>query len=153
MIARVFRIACPSCKEDLFKIGSFFQNGVWTSDKVQVFLIAYKKEGVEDRKTFDHFMREQMGSFGIPLESAQVVYLNKDYFKLVKTRNRQGHLLFEGWRAVPFGMVFGKDGRLAYRGHFTSSPEQEDEHYQFINKLLNETCQPTDLAWHARRKS
>ena len=145
VVVRLFRMSCPFCKEDLLRIGSLFQNGTWSKDKVQLALIAYKKEGVEDRKTFDRFMREEISQFGIPLEAAQVVYVDKDYYKLVRTKNSQGDLVLEGWRAVPFSLVFGKDGRLAYRGHFTSTPTDSDRHYKFVTDLLAEQCEPSHL--------
>lgn len=140
VVVRLFRISCPVCKEDLIRIGSYFQNGTWSKDKVQLFLIAYRKEGVEDRHTFDAFMRGDIASFGIPLEAVQVVYVDKDYYTLVKSRSASGDLLFDGWRAVPFGLVFGRDGRLAYRGHFTTSTGTEDEHYKFVTQLQKEEC-------------
>lgn len=140
VVTRLFRVNCPFCKDDLRKIGGFFHDGTWTKDNVQVFLIAYRKEGAEDRRSFDKFMREELHGFGIPPEATQVVYVDKDYYQLVKARNKSGDLVFEGWRAVPFGLVFAKDGRLAYRGHFTSSPEMEDTHYAFIKNLQTEVC-------------
>jgi hypothetical protein len=140
VVMRLFRVSCPVCKEDLVRIGSYFQNGTWSKDHVQLFLIAYRKEGVEDRHTFDSFMREQMGTFGIPLEAAQVVYVDKDYYALLKSKAASGDLIFDGWRAVPFGLVFARNGRLAYRGHFTTSTGTEDEHYRFVTQLQKENC-------------
>lgn len=140
VVVRLMRISCPFCKEDLLRIGSFFQSGKWTKENVHLFLIAYRKEGVEDRKTFDKFMREELPNFGIPLEATQAIYVDKDYYTLVKSKNKDKHLIFEGWKAVPFGLVFGKDGRLAYRGHFTTSAHAEDEHYQFVTGLQKEIC-------------
>lgn len=140
VVVRLFRVSCPFCKEDLLRIGSLFQNGTWTKENVQLFLIAYKKEGIEDRKTFSLFMREELPHLGIPLEAAQVVYLDKNYDSLIKTKGAKGELLFEGWRAVPFGLVFAKNGRLTYRGHFTTSIGIEDEHYRFITDLQKESC-------------
>lgn len=140
VVTRLFRVNCPFCKDDLRKIGGYFHDGVWSKDNVQIFLMAYRKEGAEDRRSFDKFMREELNGFGIPPEAAQVVYVDKDYYQLVKARNKNGDLLFEGWRAVPFGLVFAKDGRLAYRGHFTTSPETEETQYAFIKKLQTEVC-------------
>lgn len=140
VVARLFRISCPVCKEDLVRVGSYFQNGTWSKDKVQLYLIAYRKEGIENRKTFDTFMREELTQLGIPLEAVQVVYVDKDYYSLVKSKGSHGDLLFDGWRAVPFGLVFGRDGRLAYRGQFTISPGAEDQHYRFVTQLQNENC-------------
>ncbi|MBX3020937.1 MAG: hypothetical protein KF799_04615 [Bdellovibrionales bacterium] len=140
VVVRLMRINCPFCKEDLRRIGSFFQNGTWNKDKVHLFLIAYRKEGIEDRKTFDKFMREELPGFGIPMEAAQAIYLDKDYYALVRTRNKTDALIFEEWRAVPFGLVFGTDGRLAYRGHFTTSSGAENTHYDFITQLQAENC-------------
>jgi hypothetical protein len=142
VVVRLFRVSCPFCKEDLAHIGSLFQNGVWTKDNVQLFLMAYRKEGVEDRGSFDKFMREEMSGYGIPMEAAQVVYVDKEFYSLVKSRNADGAPIFEGWKAVPFGLVFGKDGRLAYRGHFTSSQAEEEQQYRFITGLQREVCNP-----------
>lgn len=140
VVVRLFRVSCPFCKEDLAHIGALFQNGTWTKARVQLFLIAYRKEGVENRKSFDRFMREELLSFGIPPEAAQVIYLDKNYDQLVKTKSASGELLLDGWRAVPFGLVFAKEGRLAYRGHFTTSSGAENKHYAFVTELQNETC-------------
>jgi hypothetical protein len=140
VVVRLFRISCPFCKEDLLRIGSMFQTKAWSPENVQLFLIAYKKEGVEDRKTFDAFVRGEFRSLGIPLEAAQIVYVDRDYYSLVKTKSKSGDRVFEGWKAVPFGLVFAKDGRLAYRGHFTTSASTEDQHYDFITRLQSETC-------------
>jgi len=152
VVVRLMRINCPFCKEDLMRLGSFFQNGSWSKDKVHIFLIAYRKEGIEDRKTFDKFMREELGNFGIPMEAVQAIYLDKDYYTLVKNRNKAGKLIFEDWKAVPFGLVFGKDGRLAYRGHFTATAGSEDAHYGFITKLQTETCGQNSGAGSAKAK-
>ena len=142
VVIRLMRINCPFCKEDLLRIASFYQNGTWDKDKVHLFLIAYRKEGVEDRKTFDNFMREELPNLGIPMEAVQATYIDKDYYALVKAKGKKGELLFEGWKAVPFGLVMGTDGRLAYRGHFTNTAKLEDSHYQFVTSLQKETCPP-----------
>lgn len=139
-VLRIFRSSSPYCREDLMRIGMLFKNGTWSSDKVQLVLIAYKKAGVESRKTFDKFVRNDLVSLGIPLESTQIVFLDKTYPVLAQSKNKRGDLVFADWRAVPYGLVFAKDGRLAYAGHFTASPVLQDNHYQFITELQNETC-------------
>lgn len=140
VVVRLMRINCPFCREDLLHMGALFQSGKWTKEHIQIFLIAYRKEGVEDRRTFDKFMREELPDSGVPMEAVQAVYLDKDYYTLVKARNAHGDLLFESWRGVPFGLVFALDGRLAYRGQFTSSPGADESQYKFITELQTEKC-------------
>lgn len=140
-VVRLFRANCPFCKEDLMRIGQLFRDGSWKPQTVQLLLIGYRKEGVEDRSTFDKFVREDLPQFGIPPEAVQMVYLDKTYYALIKSKNSKGKRIFETWRAVPFGMIFGKDGRLAYRGHFTESPITQEEQYRFVTDLQNEVCQ------------
>jgi hypothetical protein len=57
-------------------------------------------------------------------------------------KTASGEPLFTGWNGIPFGLVFGKDGRLAFRGHFTMNDVYEDAHYKFITDLQKETCSP-----------
>lgn len=140
VVARIIRVSCPYCKDDLLRMGARFQNGEWSKNDVEVFLVAYRKEGIEDRSTFDSFVRDEMGTFGIPPDAVQIVYRDRDYFTLSQTRSAKNLPLFEGWKAVPFGMVFAKDGRLAYRGHFTTSTGAESEHYRFVTALQTEKC-------------
>ena len=64
----------------------------------------------------------------------------KIFPELSQKKNKSGATLFDGWRGVPFALVFGKDQRLAFRGHFTSSPENEEKHYKYIGQLQAETC-------------
>lgn len=123
------------------RIGQLFRDGSWKPETVQLLLIGYRKEGVEDRSTFDTFVREDLPQFGIPPEAVQMVYLDKTYYELIKSKNSKGKPVFETWRAVPFGMIFGKDGRLAYRGHFSESPITQEEQYRFVTDLQSEVCQ------------
>src|SRR4029079_17979045 len=106
---------------------------------VRLFLLAYHNHS-EDRKTFDRFVNTKFEQFGIPREAVQIQYVDKTFAELEKTQAASGQKLFEGWQGVPFGMVFGKDGRLAFRGHFTMSDLSEDEHYKFITDLQKENC-------------
>lgn len=138
-VMRVFATWCPYCKEDLSEIGGHFRNGDFKNESVQVFLMAYKNPR-ETHAGFDKFMRESFPKFGIPKEAVQVLYIDKDYTELFKTKSASGEPVFTGWQGVPFGLVFGKDGRLAFRGHFTTSPQFQDGHYLFIKELAGETC-------------
>jgi len=142
VIVRLFRGSCPFCKEDLQRLGEMFKQKEWNPVDVQIFLIAYFKEGVENRQSFDKFVREQFSSFQIPLEATQIIYIDKTYQELVRTTNAAGKTLFEGWRAVPYGMIFASDGRLAYRGHFTQTQASQQAQYKLISKLQKETCPP-----------
>lgn len=122
------------------RMGMLFKNGKWSAEHVQLVLIAYKKPGVESRQTFDKFVRSDLISLGIPLESTQIVFLDKTYPVLAQSKSKTGAPVFADWRAVPYGLVFAKDGRLAYGGHFTANPVLQDNHYQFITELQTETC-------------
>ncbi|NJL25391.1 MAG: hypothetical protein HC902_09590, partial [Calothrix sp. SM1_5_4] len=73
IVARLLRVNCPACTEDLIRIGSLFQSGKWDKGRVHLVLIAYRKEGVEDRKTFDTFVRGPFMNTGIPPEAAEIV--------------------------------------------------------------------------------
>lgn len=139
-VVRIFRSNSPYCREDLMRMGLLFKDHKWSSENIQLVLIAYKKEGVESRKTFDAFVRTDLVSFGIPLESTQIVFLDKTYPVLAQSKGKSGDLIFADWKAVPYGLVFAKDGRLAYSGHFTSNPNLQDNHYGFITDLQSETC-------------
>ncbi len=142
-VVRIFRSNSPYCKEDLMRIGLLFKEKTWSQDKVQLVLIAYKKDGVESRKTFDAFVRTDIVSFGVPLESTQMVFLDKSYPELLQSKSGSGEPVFADWKAVPYGLVFAKDGRLAYSGHFTANSNLQDNHYKFITDLQNETCENT----------
>lgn len=144
-VVRIFRSNSPYCKEDLMRMGLLFKDKKWTTDKIQLVLIAYKKEGVESKQTFDTFVRTELVSYGIPLESTQMVFLDKTYPVLKEIKAKSGDLVFADWKAVPYGLIFAKDGRMAYTGHFTASPELQDNHYKFITDLQNETCENTSI--------
>lgn len=140
IVVRLFRSNSPYCREDLARIGMLFKEKTWSTDKVQLVLIAYKKAGVESKKTFDDFVRSDLVSLGIPLEATQMIFLDKNFPDLAKIKGKAGETVFLDWKAVPFGLVFAKDGRLAYRGHFTANPNLQDNQYRFIGELQNETC-------------
>lgn len=139
VVMRVFATWCPYCKEDLDRIGELFKAGTWKPNEIQIFLLAYSNHG-EDRASFDEFVSKRLASFGIPREAVQLEYVDKTYTELVQEKTASGRVLFGGWRGVPFGLVFGKDGRLAFRGHFTMSVPVEDAHYAFVTTLAKETC-------------
>lgn len=136
---RVFATWCPYCKDDLTAIGDGFKKGTWKPDDVQIYLMTYKNRR-ENRETYTTFIRDTFPKFGIPSGAAQIVYVDKDFAELSKMKSQTGKLMFEGWQGVPFGLVFGKDGRLAYRGHFTQGPKIQDAHYEFISRLSKENC-------------
>lgn len=140
VIVRLFRGSCPFCKEDLRRLGEMFKAKKWSPEDVQLFLIAYYKEGVENQQSFDSFVREQFSSFQIPMEATQIIYINKSYYDLIRSQNAAGKAIFEGWKAVPFGLIFARDGRLADRGHFTQSEASQEGQYKLISRLQKETC-------------
>lgn len=140
MVVRFMRSACPYCREDLQQIGLMFKLGKWSSDLTELVLIAYKKEGVESRQTFDSFVRAELAKTGFPLEKAQIIFLDRTYPQLTAAKNAAGELILADWKAVPYSLVFGKEGRLAYRGHFTMVPSQQYNHYDFITSLQRENC-------------
>ncbi|MGZ3721864.1 MAG: hypothetical protein ACXVA9_02965 [Bdellovibrionales bacterium] len=141
VVMRIFATWCPYCKTDLLKMAQEFKSGKWNADKVNIFLLAYKNHS-EDKASFDTFVKKTLHGLGIPREAIQIQYLDKTYAEALPMKNANGAPLFESWKGVPFGLVFGKDGRLAFRGHFTMSDIYEEDHYKFITELQNETCQP-----------
>lgn len=142
MVVRIVRSVCPTCKEDLQQVGMLFSTKKWSSENIQLVLVAYKKEGIETKQTFDTYVRAELAKVGFPIEAAQIVFLDKTYPQLLQTKSKSGELMFPEWKAVPYSLVFGKDGRLAYRGQFTVIASQQDLHYDFITKLQSETCAP-----------
>lgn len=108
---------------------------------MNLFLLAYVNHG-ENKETFAAFLKSGLATMGIPREALQIKFVDKPYAELAKSKGRSGDLLFEGWKGVPFALVFGKDGRLATRGHFTMSDQSEDDHYKFISQLQKENCVP-----------
>lgn len=144
-VMRIFRSSCPTCKEDLQQIGLMFKTGKWKAENVQLVLVSYVKENVESRETFDAFVRSELSNVGFPIEAAQIIFLNKTYPTLLTSKAANGELIFPDWRAVPYSMIFGKDGRLAYRGQFTIPPSQQDRNYDFITEIQKESCTPAPL--------
>jgi hypothetical protein len=140
-VMRIFATWCPYCKEDLSEIGGHFRNGDYKAETVQVYLLAFKNSK-ESKGGFDQFVRKTFPLYGIPITSAQIVYVNKDFNALSQAKAASGAPLFTGWQGMPFGLIFGKDGRLAFRGHFTTSPQLQDNHYLFIKDLTKEACAP-----------
>lgn len=141
VVARIFTTWCPYCKEDMTELGKHFKSGEFTPETVQVLLLTYKSSR-DNKSTFDKFLRETFPKFEIPPSAVQVIYLDKPSNELSKAKTLTGEPLFTGWQGIPFGLVFGNDGRLAFRGHFTTSPQFQEGHYQFIKGLTKETCPP-----------
>jgi hypothetical protein len=139
VVMRVLATWCPYCKDDLTRIGRKFKSGEWKPQDVQLYLMTYKNRR-ENHKSYLEFIRNTFPKFDIPLDAAQIVYVDKDFNQLVKTKNVAGKSIFEGWQGVPFALVFGKDGRLAFRGHFTQGPPTQDAHYATISRLAKESC-------------
>lgn len=136
---RVFATWCPYCKDDLAAIGKRFKSGEWKAENVQLYLMTYKNKR-ENAQTYTAFIRDTFPQYGIPESAAQIVFVDKDFNELSKVKSASGKTMFEGWQGVPFGLVFGKDGRLAFRGHFTQGPPSQDAHYNFISGLSKENC-------------
>ena len=143
IVMRVFATWCPYCKDDLKQIGELFKKGEWKPEDVQIYLMSYRNKR-ENHKTYLEFIRSTFSSFNIPLDAAQIVYVDKDYNELIKMKNIAGKTIFDGWQGLPYALVFGKDGRLVFRGHFTQGPSVQDAHYAFISKLLRENCGKTN---------
>lgn len=141
-VVRFFATWCPYCKADLKAMGEKFRKGEWTVDRVKILLIAYKNRR-ENQSTLDVFVKKDFAAYGIPNSAVQMVYADKTYDELMFMNSASGDRILEGWQGVPFGLVFGKDGRLAFRGHFTQSPSTENDHYLFITRLLGESCAAT----------
>ena len=138
-VMRIFATWCPYCKEDLSALGGLFAKGQFTPENTQVYLLAFKNSR-ETKAGFDQFVKKVFPSFGIPQTSAQIIYVDKNFEELSKAASATGAPMFTGWQGMPFGLVFGKDGRLAFRGHFTTSPQFQDNHYDFITGLTKESC-------------
>jgi hypothetical protein len=140
MVVRFLRSACPFCQEDLQQLGLMYKIGKLNLDQVKLALIAYKKEGVESRETFETFVRSELAKTSFPLEKVQIVFLDRTHPELLTAKSESGDLLLADWKAVPYSLIFAKDGRLAYRGHFSMIPSQQHNHYDFITFLQNEKC-------------
>jgi hypothetical protein len=140
VVVRLFTTACPLCKTDLEKIGALFKAKTWDPDQVQLLLLAYHKHD-ETKLTFNNFIKEQFESYGIPKQSVQLQFVDQPYATLVKSKTKSSQILFDEWKGLPFGLVFGKDGHLAFRGHFTMSEQAENAHYRFVTDLQKENCE------------
>lgn len=139
VVGRVFATWCPYCKEDLSEIGKRFANGTWSTNSVHVMLLAYRNRA-ESKSTYDKFLREGLPKYGIPSAAIQVVFADKDHKELSSSLGADKKPLLPGWTGIPYGLVFGKDGRLVFRGHFTNSPPIQEAHYQLISDISAETC-------------
>lgn len=139
LVTRIFGTWCPYCKADLRRMSELFAKGEWRAEDIHVLLIAYKNHS-ENKATFDKFVRDVLPTYAFPKGTIELVYKDEAYPQLTKLTNKNGKPLFEGWRGVPFAMVFGKDQRLVFRGHFTTSPDSEDQHYKHIRQLQTEIC-------------
>lgn len=138
-VMRIFATWCPYCKEDLAALGGLFANKKLTPENTEVYLLAFKNSK-ETKSSFDVFVKKNFAAFGIPKSITQIVYVDKNFEELSKSASASGAPLFTGWQGMPFGLIFAKDGRLAFRGHFTTSPQFQDNHYDFIADLTKETC-------------
>ena len=138
-VVRLFATWCPYCKEDLEQISKRFQSGEWSESNVQVVLIAYNNRR-EDGESFRTWTKEALPGLKIPKDALNTMYSQKDAESIRALRGGDGKPLFKDWKGIPYGLVFGKDGRLVFRGHFTMSPQFQDGHYQLISELSRETC-------------
>lgn len=138
-VVRMIGTWCPYCKNDLKQIDDNFTKGTWLPDTVEVFLIAYRSPK-ENPDTYSEFQSGELSQ--VNTNAIHAVYLDEAYDQLLKIQSHSGEPLLKGWKGVPFGLVFGKDGRLAFRGHFTMSLGFQNNHYKFITKLQKENCQP-----------
>jgi thiol-disulfide isomerase/thioredoxin len=141
VVMRVFATWCPFCKADLMRIGEMFKSGKWQAEHVEVYLLAYQNHD-ESQASFAQFVSEDLEKFGLPRSAVQIHYVDLPHNQLASKRSASGQVLFEGWKGVPFGLVFGTDQRLAFRGHFTMSDGFQENHYRFISDLQRESCTP-----------
>jgi hypothetical protein len=139
VVMRIFATWCPFCKTDLGKISEHFKSGEWKPEQVNVFLLAYKNHS-ESKATYDKFVKEKLAELGLPSSSFQIHYIDHTYPELLNFKTAAGIPYFTGWNGVPFALLFGKDGRMAFRGHFTMSDKTESEQYKMITQLAGETC-------------
>ena len=93
MVVRIVRSICPTCKEDLQQVGLMFSTKKWTPENIQLVLVAYKKEGVESKQTFDTYVRAELAHVGFPIEAAQIVFLDKTYPQLLQAKAKSGDLM------------------------------------------------------------
>ncbi len=137
-VVRMIGTWCPYCQEDFKQIAEHFKTKKWSPDSVEVFLVAYRssKETGDTYLEFEKLHSQELG------ETINAKFLDQTYDQLLKLQTKSGEPLLTGWSGVPFGLVFGKDGRLAFRGHFTMSSGFQDNHYAFITKLQKESCRP-----------
>lgn len=131
-VFRIFATWCPYCHDDLGEIARRFASGEWSKDDVSVLLLAYRNRK-EDRASFNEFKRPSIP--GLQLE-----YVDQDHKELSVVKGVDGQPLLPEWRGVPYGMIFGKDGRMVFRGHFTHSPPFQAAHYKLIGKVAHESC-------------
>ena len=117
------------------------QSQQWPEDQIQVMLLNYNNSG-DDQQDFDRFKNNVFPGYRIPPGMVQLVFLNQDYKYLQSRKAKDAKPLFADWRGVPYALIFGKDGRLVYRGHFTSSPNVQASHYDLIASLTKEQCKP-----------
>lgn len=139
VVLRVFASWCPYCKEDFTELGKMFKAQKLTAENSQVILLGYHNRR-ETKTTFETFMKDTFPTFGIPASAIQAFYIDEDYASLSTRQTSSRKPIFAGWQGVPFTLVFAKDGRLAFRGHFTTSPPLQDSHYNFIHQLTSEIC-------------
>jgi hypothetical protein len=139
VVLRLFATWCPFCKTDLNKIALEFKTKRWTAENVNLFLLAYQNHS-ETRETLAAFVKDKLAAFGIPREAVQVQFLDKPYAEAKELRSASGEPLFTGWKGIPYSLIFGKDGRLAFRGHFTLDDIYEQNHYRFVTELQKESC-------------
>lgn len=139
VVLRVFATWCPFCKSDLTRMGELFRKGTWQPQDVEILLLAYHNHN-EDQNSFAQFSQGAFPTYGLPKEVVQMIYIDQPYSELVKRKTATGQELLNGWSGVPYALVFGKDGRLAFRGHFTMSDGYQENHYKFITGLTREKC-------------
>lgn len=139
-VIRLMATWCPYCKNDLKNMNQRFENGTFKKDKIQVHMITYDNKR-EKLNTVQAFMKKAPKEYA-PLNTEQmsVSFWDKNFNGISSLKDAAGNALFPGWAGVPFGIVIDCQDRVIFQGHFTESPEKENEHYEMIAKA-QATCQ------------
>lgn len=133
-VIRLMATWCPHCKNDLKHLNDNFQNGTYKKDQVQVHLISYNNRK-EKQDTAQKFARTASKTFApFAQDNFSLSFWDKAYTDIEPLHNEHGTTLFPQWTGVPFGIIVDCQDNVIFRGHFTDSPEQEQEQYAMIAK-------------------
>lgn len=133
-VIRLMATWCPYCKNDLKNLNERFANGTFQKDKVQVHMITYdnRKEKIN---TVQAFMKKAPKEYApLNMDQMSVSFWDKTFNDISALKDAAGYPLFPAWAGVPFGVVIDCQDRVIFQGHFTESPEKENEQYELIKK-------------------